>query len=164
MPNNLTNARLMTRRYVSALTSHREREISIGGLWVATGFQQVPIAVAKRPKGRSSYTLARKLAVVTNHVTSYSNRPLWLIFALGSGVSAAAVAAALVLLVRRFFFGATLSGFPILIVSIWAVGGLTLFGLGIIAVYLAKIFLEVKQRPYPIVREVYEDRSDEQQP
>ena len=45
---------------------------------------------------------------------------------------------------------------PSIIVSIWLLGGLVLASLGIIGVYLSKIFIETKQRPYTIVRHVYE--------
>jgi putative glycosyltransferase len=64
--------------------------------------------------------------------------------------------AALDLIVRRLFFGALLQGWASLIVSVWLLGGLTIFCLGLIGIYLAKIFTEVKRRPYTIVRRIYE--------
>jgi len=64
--------------------------------------------------------------------------------------------AALYLIVRRVFFGIFLAGWPSLIVSIWLIGGLTIFCLGIIGIYLSRIFIETKQRPYTIIREIYE--------
>jgi putative glycosyltransferase len=67
--------------------------------------------------------------------------------------------AALDLIIRRIFFGQLLQGWASLIVSIWLLGGLTLFCLGVVGVYLSKIFIETKQRPYTIIREIYERRS-----
>jgi len=64
--------------------------------------------------------------------------------------------AAVYLVVRRLFFGVALPGWPSLIVSIWMLGGLMLICLGIIGIYLSKIFIETKQRPYTIVRQIYE--------
>jgi putative glycosyltransferase len=52
-----------------------------------------------------------------------------------------------------------LQGWASLIVSIWLLGGITIFCVGIIAIYLSKIFIEVKQRPYTIIREVYETKE-----
>jgi putative glycosyltransferase len=52
------------------------------------------------------------------------------------------------------FFRTLLPGWPSLVVSIWLLGGLVLFCLGVVALYLSKIFLEVKDRPDTIVREV----------
>jgi putative glycosyltransferase len=49
-----------------------------------------------------------------------------------------------------------LPGWASLIVSVWILGGLTLFSLGVIGMYLSKVFIETKQRPYTIIRQVYE--------
>lgn len=156
LPMNLTTARLMSRRYVAALVAHKEREITIGGLWVITGFKQEPMNVKKSFKGSSKYSLARKVSIVVNAITSFSNRPLMLIFYLGSIISILAGLAALYLIFRRVFFGVYLAGWPSLIVSIWLMGGLMIFCVGIIGVYLSKIFIETKQRPYAIIRHIYE--------
>jgi putative glycosyltransferase len=67
--------------------------------------------------------------------------------------------AALYLIIRRIFLGVMLQGWASLIVSIWLLGGITIFCLGIIAIYLSKVFIEVKQRPYTIIREVYETKK-----
>ncbi len=159
VPKNLLTVRLMTRRYVDALLEHREREINIGGLWAITGFAQLPVAVNKAHKGTSTYDMARKLAIVVDSITSYSNRPLIYIFYLGVMISILAGIAGLDLLVRRIFFGVLLEGWPSLIISIWFLGGLTMLCLGVIGIYLAKIFTETKQRPLAVVREVFEYAS-----
>jgi putative glycosyltransferase len=52
-----------------------------------------------------------------------------------------------------------LQGWASLIVSIWLLGGITIFCLGVIAISLSKIFIEVKQRPYTISREIYEAKG-----
>jgi putative glycosyltransferase len=64
--------------------------------------------------------------------------------------------AALDMMIRRLFFGVMLEGWASLIVSIWLLGGITIFCLGVIGIYLAKIFSETKQRPYTIIKDVYE--------
>jgi putative glycosyltransferase len=79
-----------------------------------------------------------------------------LIFYLGLAIGGTSSLAAVYLVVRRLFFGEALPGWPSLIVSIWMLGGLMLICLGIIGIYLSKIFIESKQRPYTIVRQVYE--------
>jgi putative glycosyltransferase len=50
-----------------------------------------------------------------------------------------------------------MQGWASLIVSIWLLGGLTIFCLGVIGIYLAKIFIEVKHRPYTIIKQVFEE-------
>ena len=163
IPPNLVTVRLMTRRYVSALVQHRERETMIAGLWTITGFHQVPVVVNKHTRARSTYGLGHKLAILVNSVTAFSDRPLVFIFYLGSLIVMLASAAAAYLMIRRLFFGELLAGWPSLIVSVWLLGGLTLFSVGIIGIYLSKVFLETKQRPYTIIRAIHERTEPDSQ-
>ena len=163
LPPNLLTTRLMTRRYVAALGSFDEREILIGGLWVITGFAQVPFEVHKGWKGKTSYNLRRKLRLLTDGIVSFSEKPLILIFYLGLLTSAAAALGILYLVVRWAFFGGFLIGWASVIVTVGFLGGLNLFCLGIIGLYLSKVFVETKRRPFVIIRDVYQrdgvDRS-----
>jgi putative glycosyltransferase len=156
MPPNLCTVRLMTRRYVTALVAHQERQFTIGGLWAITGFEQVPMTIDKRSREGTTYSLARKVLVLVDSVTSFSDRPLIAAFYAGLVIVLGASAAAAYLVVRRVFFGVLLAGWPSLIVSVWLLGGLNLFCLGLIGIYLSKVFIETKQRPYVIVRRLYE--------
>lgn len=160
LPPNLVTVRLMTRRYVQSLLAHQEQETIIAGLWVITGYVQLPLPVRKASGSPSSYDFRRKLILLVNSVTSFSDRPLIFIFYLGVGILAVASVAATYLVVRRVFFGILLGGWPSLIVSVWMLGGLTLFSLGIVAIYLSKVFVETKRRPYAIVRQVYEKKTE----
>jgi len=156
IPRNLIIARLMTRKYVSALVLHQERETMIAGLLTLTGFRQVAVTVLKQHKGTSTYDLRRKFSHFVNAITSFSSKPLVFIFYLGCVIVVVSSIAALDLIVRKLFFGTLLQGWASLVVSIWLLGGVTIFCLGVIGIYLSKIFIEVKQRPYTIIREVYD--------
>jgi putative glycosyltransferase len=153
---NLTTARLMTKRYVASLVAHRDREVFMAGLWAITGFKQVPLLIEKHHKGRSTYDLARKVSIVVNSITSFSVKPLVLIFYLGCVIVLLSSVAGLYLVVRRIFFGVYLAGWPSLIVSVWLLGGLSIFCVGIIGMYLSKVFMETKDRPYTVIRQIYE--------
>lgn len=160
VPHNQIAARLMSKRYVAALVAHQDQEIFLGGLFVIAGFKQVPVVVNKTYKGETTYNLRRKVAVLVNSITSFSVKPLIFIFVLGIVIIVLAAIAALYLIIQRIFFGVFLAGWPSLIVSIWLLGGLTIFCLGIIGIYLSKVFMESKKRPYTVIRSVY-DRSTE---
>ena len=155
IPTNHITARLMKRAYVDALVEHQEREFVMSGLWALTGFQQLPVNVKKHDKRKSSYGLRQKIAHLVNAITSFSNKPLVLIFYLGCFILLVSSIAAIDLIVRKLLFGTLLEGWASLIVSIWLLGGLTIFCLGVIGIYLAKIFIEVKHRPYTIVKKTY---------
>ena len=156
VPSNQVAARLMTRRYVESLIEHRDHEVFLAGLWAITGYEQVPVAVEKADKGSSSYSLRKKLAITLNSVTSFSNVPLVLIFYLGMIVTLISLSAALFTFVAKLFFIDFELGWPSLIISIWLLSGLTFSCLGIIGMYLSKIFIETKDRPYTIIRQSYD--------
>lgn len=160
IPANLVTVRLMTQRYVRALVAHRERETMIAGLWALTGFRQVAQPIMKASKGESSYSFRRKISLLVDSITSFSDRPLIFIFYLGLVIGGTASLAAVYLVIQRLFFGQALPGWPSLIVSIWMLGGLMLICLGIIGIYVSRIFIETKQRPYTIVGHVYERTGD----
>ncbi len=159
IPANAATIRLMTRRYVNSLAQHKDREIFIAGLWVITGYEQIPLNIQKKSKGSSAYTFKRKLSLTLNSITSFSNKPLIYISYLGIIISFIAGIAAFYLIIQAMFFGGYLLGWPSLIVSVWMLGGLTIFCLGIIGVYLAKIYMETKDRPVSVIRHIYEHQE-----
>jgi len=108
----------------------------------------------------SSYTLRRRVSVFVNAVTSFSNRPLLLIFQLGIGVILLSMAAGAVLLYKSLTGEIGVPGWASVMVSIWFLGGVMIFCVGVLGIYLAKIFTEIKQRPYTIVRAEYSRERD----
>lgn len=160
IPANVITARLMTRRYVDALLEHRDQEVFLAGLWTLTGFDQRPVAVDKTSRGESSYSLRRRVSILVNAVTSLSNRPLIYMFYVGALMMALAFAAG-VFLVAQYERGRIgQPGWASLMVSIWFLGGLTIFCLGVIGVYVAKVFTETKRRPYTVIRAEYGTTPD----
>jgi putative glycosyltransferase len=155
IPANVITARLMTRRYVRALVRHRDQELCLAGLWQITGFDQRPLVVNKRSGVASSYTMRRRISVFVNAITSFSNRPLLYIFQIGVMVMLLSIAAGVMLLYQSLSGRVGVPGWASLMVSIWFLGGLTIFCLGVIGVYVAKVFTETKDRPYTVVRREY---------
>jgi putative glycosyltransferase len=155
MPCNQTTARLMSRRYVNALMQFEEREMEIGALWYITGFVQSPQTVTKHSKGTSTYNLQRKVLVLVNSVTSFSNAPLAWIFYIGGSIFFIACIYVVYLIVRRLFDPTPIDGWTSLMVSVWLLGGLTLSAVGVVGIYLAKVFSETKRRPNTIIRRIY---------
>ena len=158
IPRNLISAKIMTRRYVQSLVQHKEREVFLGGLMTITGYLQVPLTVKKYSKGSSTYTLRRKVALFVNALTSFSNKPLIYIFYLGCIISFISGVAGCFLIFRKLIFGGILVGWSSIMTTLWFLGGVIIFCLGIIGIYFSKIFIEVKQRPYTIIRQIYDHR------
>jgi len=160
IPVSATTMRLMSRRYVRSLVEHKDREIFLSGLQLITGYEKVPLAIEKRDKGSSTYTLGRKLSLVVRGVTSFSSKPLVAMFSAGMVFLVGSLVAAAYLVLRRILGGDYLIGWPSLIVSIWLLGGLILFCLGLVGIYLSKVFVETKSRPYVVVRRIYDADAD----
>lgn len=155
IPFDLVTARLMTRRYVDALLQFRETEMDIAALWLLTGFEQSPIKVTKHNDSPTTYTLAKKIALLIDSITSHSNRPLLGIFYFGALMALISGCYALYLIVNRIFFNTPLEGWTSVMVSIWLLGSLIISFIGIIGIYLAKVYSETKQRPLAIIKETY---------
>lgn len=153
---NLTTTRLMTRRYVRNLVRHRERELVISGLWVSTGFVQLPIDVIRHERrAKTSYNLFKKLRLAVDYITAFSPDFLYHILYLGIGISLIAFVMLIFELVRYFAIGSPIAGWASLIVSVWLFGGVNILMTGLIGLYVARIFQETKQRPYTIIREIH---------
>lgn len=155
-PKNITTARLMTRRYVGAFLSHTEVEAPISCLWVITGFKQSASLVQKHMTSKTTYTFIKKLKYLTNAITSFSIAPLKMIFFCGLMVFCTAMLYVVILIVNRFFMSTPVDGWTSIMVSIWILGGMIISFIGIIGIYLAKIFSEVKKRPNALIRDVYQ--------
>ncbi|STX39953.1 glycosyltransferase family 2 protein [Legionella feeleii] len=159
-PKNITTARLMTRRYVDALMNYREIETIISCLWVITGFKQCPMPVKKTCKKQSTYGIFKKFSYFVNTITSFSAAPLKMIFFCGVFIFFVTMFYATYLIVGHYLMSKTVEGWTSIMVSVWMLGGMMISFIGILGIYLSKIFLEVKQRPYAIIRKIY-GKTDE---
>jgi len=160
LPENIVTARLMTRRYVDALLRHEEREVFMAGLWHITGFDQFPQIVKKHSTSETTYTFRKKMSLLVNSVTSFSNAPLVGIFYIGVSISLVAVVYIGYLVIQWMFLAKPLSGWTSVMASIWLLGGMVISFIGVVGIYLSKIFSETKQRPYTIVRQIYAKKQN----
>ncbi|OWT74944.1 MULTISPECIES: glycosyltransferase family 2 protein [unclassified Achromobacter] len=156
VPENWTIARLMSARYVASLVQFKEETMFLGGIMTAVGYRQIPLVMQKLHKGTTTYTLKRKLSALTSAVTSFSEKPLKFVFYTGFLVAAVAFIYALWLIFQKFVFGIPVDGWTSLAVSIWLIGGLIMLCLGIIGIYVAKVFVQTKHRPVSVIRQIYE--------
>ncbi len=152
-PNHIT-ARLMTKQYVQSLLQYKERELFIGGVYELVGFNQKPCLVTKLSHSETTYSLIKKLELLVNAITSFSSKPLWLIFWTGFLVSIFSFSFILYVVFQKIFLTVA-PGWTSVIASIWAVGGLLMSSIGVVGIYLKKIMEEVKERPYTTVKNVY---------
>jgi putative glycosyltransferase len=154
VPHNHSTVRLMTRDYVNALVRHKEHKTAIGGLWVITGFRQKGLEFKKGSRRQTSYSMSRRLVLLLDSITSFSELPLFLIFYIGCAVLFISVLMAAYLLILRFN-GHLLEGWFSIVVSICFFGGLSVFSIGVVGLYVSRIFIETKGRPYTVIRRIH---------
>ncbi|MBW1297148.1 glycosyltransferase family 2 protein [Aquimarina litoralis] len=153
---NILMARLMNKEYVESLKKYNEKELFLGGVFAMVGYNQISIPVAKGSRPDTTYTFKKKMSLLVNAITATSNRLLIYVFYLGLIVSVASFAGLVYFTIRAIFYDDYLEGWPSLIVSIWFLSGLIIISIGILGIYLSKIFNEVKQRPLTVISKIYD--------
>ncbi len=150
------NFRIVSRKVVETYRSMREQLRYFGGLvdWMGFPAAIVDVEHAARPDGRSSYSLARRIRLSTDIIIAYSDKPLRLSVQFGFAIAALAFLGGLYLFFRALFFGFPVMGWGSLIVSLYFLGGIIICNLGILGIYLGKVYDEVKRRPLYVVREI----------
>lgn len=161
---NHADYRLMSRRAIEALSEYKEVNLFLRGIVPMLGFKSdvVTYARGERFAGKSKYPLKKMISFAMDGITSLSVRPIRFITGLGVAIFFLSFVMLIYTLVR-FFMGQTVSGWPSLIVSVWAIGGLILLSIGVVGEYIGKIYLETKARPrYHIERNLEDERLDHQ--
>lgn len=156
IPENVLTERIMSRRYVDALLQLGDYNLFLGGMMSWTGFLQIGIPVAKTQReGRSSYTLRRRLQLMVNAVSSFSSKPLTWLFNIGMLITLISFSYVGYLVFRKIAFGDALLGFTSLMGLVAMSLGITTTALGLVGIYLGKVFNQVQNRPTYIVKDIH---------
>jgi glycosyltransferase involved in cell wall biosynthesis len=155
---NHADYRLMSKRALEGLSQFKEVNLFLRGIVPMVGYTtgMVSYERGERFAGESKYPLKKMLSFALEGITSLSTKPIKLITGLGFVIFLVSLLMLLYSIIR-WATGATILGWASLICSVWAIGGLILLSLGVIGEYIGKIYLETKQRPRYLIREVLED-------
>jgi glycosyltransferase involved in cell wall biosynthesis len=149
--------RLMSNRALCLLQEYQENNLFLRGIVPAIGLKHsvVQYARAERIAGESKYPFSKMLALSIDGITSFSAKPMSLIFMIGLLMLVLDLLVAIWVLVAHFSHH-SISGWSSLMLSIWFLGGLIMCSIGIVGEYIGKIFVEVKHRPrYAIAEEIW---------
>lgn len=159
---NHADYRLMSRRALDALAEFKEVNLFLRGLAPLVGYQSGVVYYdrSERFAGESKYPFKKMLAFAIDGITSFSVKPLRLITTLGIII----LVISLLMLVYTFvswILGKTVIGWTSTLASIWLIGGIQLFSLGVIGEYIGKIYNETKHRPrFVIERYLNGEKAD----
>jgi dolichol-phosphate mannosyltransferase len=121
--------------------------------WIGfkVGYQKV--SHSKRFAGKSSYTLSKLVNLATDSIISQSNKPLRISVKFGFLLSFVAVIVAIILFIMRLSTEIRIEGWTSIVVSIFFLSGLILANIGVVGIYLGKVFDEAKKRPLYIIKD-----------
>lgn len=153
---NHADYRLLSRRALASLRDFKEVNLFLRGIVPLLGYRSaiVPYARRERFAGESKYPLSKMLALAIDGVTAFSATPLRMITALGLTVSLVSIAISAWALWLRLFTESAIPGWTSIVVPLLLLGGVQLLALGVIGEYVAKTYLETKQRPPYFVDEI----------
>ena len=152
---NHADYRLMSRRAVEGLSQFTEVNLFLRGIVPQIGYKWTTVTYerAERFAGESKYPLKKMLAFAADGITSFSVKPIRLVFTAGVIVFLVSLLMLLYALISKLM-GHTSAGWTSLMGSIWLIGGIQLLGLGVVGEYIGKIYNETKRRPRFIIESV----------
>jgi len=152
---NIGNFGIFNRKVVKSILAMNDsvRCFSTMATWV--GFKQTTISVVheKRHEGASSYSLKKLLKLSQNIILTFSNKPLSLMVKFGFLLSVLSFIVGLYYFVQYMLGITDVSGYTSLIISLWLIAGLLIMFMGVLGLYLSKIFDNTKKRPLYIIEE-----------
>ena len=147
--------RLMNRKYVDALLSLGEYNRFSKGLfgWVGFKVKWLEFENVNRVAGETKWSFGQLFLYSLDGIVAFSNVPLYMASIAGIGSFLAAIVAMIFIIVRRLVFGDPVAGWASTVVIILFIGGIQLLSIGILGLYLSKLYLEAKNRPIYLLDE-----------
>lgn len=157
---NHADFRLMSKPALNELSNYGERNLFLRGIMPQIGYKTDFVYYARKPRtaGESKYSLKKMLSFALDGITSFSIKPIKLVAALGAVIILCTVVAFIYTLIS-YFSGDTAAGWSSLMISIWFLGGVQLFSIGIVGQYVGKTYIETKQRPRYNIKEFLDNEK-----
>ncbi len=149
---NHADFRLMGSKALEALSGYKERNLFLRGIVSSMGFKSDCVYYERRERtaGVSKYPLRKMISFAFDGITSFSIKPMSFIMGSGVFLMICAVTFAIYAL-YSYVTGNVVDGWTSIVLSLWFIGGLVLFSIGVVGQYIGKIYLEVKERPRYII-------------
>ena len=147
--------RLMSKRALDMLSTYEERNLYLRGLIPMIGLQSTTVddVISERYAGQSKYNLRKMLGLALDGITSFSVAPLYSIISMGITFLLIALCIG-IYVCHALIVGTAVPGWASLILSVWITGGFLMIGIGIVGVYIGKIYQEVKHRPLYNIKDI----------
>ncbi len=160
--NRLGNFGIYSKKVIRSVRALKEQNRSFGlfALWVGYRRAEIDVNHAGRPYGRSAYTVRKMAALAIDSIVAHSDKLLKLTIKLGLVVSLISLLSATWIVISYFMWATPIMGWTSLIVSVYFMSGLIIGTVGVVGLYVGKIFDEVKRRPLYIIDTTTFDMAD----
>ena len=157
---NHADFRLMSRRALEGLAQFEEVNLFLRGIVPLIGYPSTIVEYERKERlaGKSKYPLRKMMSFAIEGITSLSIKPMKFVTGMGIFVFLVSIAMMIYAFVS-YFTGRAVAGWTSILISVWAIGGMVLLGLGIVGSYIGKIYLETKKRPRYIVEKYINERE-----
>lgn len=161
--NRIGNFGIYAKKVIHSVSQLREHSRSFGLFVIWTGFKRIEIDIihAKREIGNSSYNFIKRLNLAIDSIVTHSNKPLKLSVKLGFLLSSFSILYAIWMVISYFIWSTPVAGWTSLIVSLYFLAGLIIGSIGMVGLYVGKMFDETKKRPLYIITETTFDAKNE---
>lgn len=122
--------------------------------WIGFNTKFIPYEVQERNAGETKWSFRKLVKYALEGISAFSTKPLKLATYVGITASFAAIVYLVVVIIQRLFFNVAVSGYATIVALILLLGGIQLFCIGIIGSYLAKTYIQSKNRPIYIAKEI----------
>ncbi len=158
---NHADYRLMSKRAVEGLEEFSEVNLFLRGLVPLVGYKSDTVFYdrSERFAGESKYPFKKMLAFAVDGITSFSVKPIRMICTLGLLILIVSILMLIYVFVS-WVTGHSVAGWTSTTASIWLIGGIQLFSLGVIGEYIGKVYTETKRRPRFLIEEVLDDTKE----
>lgn len=150
--------RLLSDKAIELLAEYGETNLFLRGIIPQIGLDSgiVTYDRQKRAAGESKYSLTKMISFSIDGVTSFSAKPIRMIFFVGLALLLLDIIVAIYVF-TSYFADRAIIGWTSLMLSVWFLGSLILMGIGVVGEYIGKIFSEVKHRPRYAIRDILWD-------
>ena len=154
LENGIADYRLIDKKVITSLKNINENELFLRGMVKWIGFKQIgiPYKPKQRLNGKTTYSTKSLFKLAIHGITSFSTKPLYVSIFLGISISFIAFIFYIIYVFDSLYYNYAISGWASVIFTIVFFGGLNLIVLGIIGVYVGKLFMQSKNRPNYIIR------------
>ncbi|MCU7835955.1 MAG: glycosyltransferase family 2 protein [gamma proteobacterium symbiont of Taylorina sp.] len=151
----IANFGIYSKSVIEQVKKYKEKDRSFGLLVTLVGFRRAEINIehSLRVNGASSYDFRKRFNLAISHILSHSNKPLLLVVKAGFLCSLFSSVYALSLILRYIFWSQAVEGWTSVIVSLFFLSGMIISVIGMVGIYIGKIYSEVKERPLYIIHE-----------